>query len=49
MILRDSPHKGNATLGAVAEWAEEGKGRDEAGYRKEFIELVKKAKSLKPE
>jgi Ca-activated chloride channel family protein len=49
MILRDSPHKGSATPGAVAEWAEEGKGRDEAGYRREFIELVKKAMALKPQ
>jgi Ca-activated chloride channel homolog len=49
MILRDSPHKGSATLGAVLEWAGEGVGADEHGYRAEFVELVKKAKGLKPE
>ena len=46
MILRDSPHKGNGSLGAVLEWAQEGKGRDEAGYRAGFIELVRKAQAL---
>ena len=46
MILRDSPHKGNGTLGAVAEWAMEAKGRDEAGYRAGFIELVRKAQAM---
>ena len=28
MILRDSQYKGNGSLGAVAEWAQEGKGAD---------------------
>ncbi len=46
MILRDSPHKGNGTLGAVIEWAHEGKGIDEAGYRDGFIDLVRKAQAL---
>ena len=46
MILRDSPHKGNGTLGAVIEWAQEGKGTDEAGYRDGFIDLVRKAQAL---
>jgi Ca-activated chloride channel family protein len=47
MILRDSEHKGNGTLGAVLEWAQEGKGSDANGYRAGFIELVRKAQSLK--
>ena len=47
MILRDSEHKGNGTLGAVLEWAQEGKGADANGYRAGFIELVRKAQSLK--
>jgi Ca-activated chloride channel family protein len=47
MILRDSEHKGNGTLGAVLEWANEGKGSDANGYRAGFIELVKKAQTLK--
>jgi Ca-activated chloride channel family protein len=33
MILRDSEFKGNGTLGAVAEWAQEGKGADVEGER----------------
>ena len=48
MILRDSAHKGNGTFGAVIEWAMEGKGRDAAGYRAGFIEMARKAQTLKP-
>lgn len=46
MILRDSQFKGNGTLGAVAEWAQEGKGTDANGYRAGFLELVHKASRL---
>lgn len=46
MILRDSEHKGNGTLGAVLEWAQEGKAQDKTGCRAGFIELVRKAQSL---
>lgn len=46
MILRDSPYKGNATLGSVLELAEAGKGEDRQGYRAEFIELVRTVKGL---
>ncbi|HKP92310.1 MAG TPA: von Willebrand factor type A domain-containing protein [Chthoniobacterales bacterium] len=46
MILRDSAYRGNGTLGAVAQWAQEGKGADENGYRAGFLELVRKARSL---
>jgi len=48
MLLRDSQYKGKGTLGAVIEWAQEGKGRDMAGYRAGFIEMARKAQSLKP-
>jgi Ca-activated chloride channel family protein len=48
MILRDSQYKGKGTIGAVIEWALEGKGRDTAGYRAGFIELARKAQALKP-
>jgi Ca-activated chloride channel family protein len=48
MILRDSQYKGKGTFGAVIEWAQEGKGRDTAGYRAGFIELARKAQALKP-
>ncbi|MGZ5005011.1 MAG: YfbK domain-containing protein [Chthoniobacterales bacterium] len=46
MILRDSPHKGNGTLAAVLDWSNESKGRDTAGDRAGFIELVRKAQTL---
>lgn len=48
MLLRDSQYKGKATLGAVIEWAQEGKARDTAGYRAGFIEMARKAQALKP-
>jgi Ca-activated chloride channel family protein len=48
MLLRDSQYKGKGTFGAVIEWAQEGKGQDQAGYRAGFIELARKAQSLKP-
>jgi Ca-activated chloride channel family protein len=48
MILRDSQYKGKGTIGAVIEWAQEGKGRDAAGYRAGFIDLARKAQTLKP-
>ena len=46
MILRNSPHKGTATLDAVLELADEGKGKDDKGYRADFLDLVKKTKAL---
>jgi Ca-activated chloride channel family protein len=48
MLLRDSQYKGKGTFGAVIEWAQEGKGRDSAGYREGLIEMARKAQSLKP-
>jgi Ca-activated chloride channel homolog len=47
MILRDSEYKGQGTIGAVIEWAQEGKGRDTAGYRAGFIEMARKTRTLK--
>lgn len=46
MLLRDSVHKGNTTYAAVQELAEESRGTDVAGYRKELIELVGIARKL---
>jgi Ca-activated chloride channel homolog len=46
MILRDSPHKGDATLAKVAQWAERGTGADAGGYRAEFRDLVRRAETL---
>ncbi|HEX4640613.1 MAG TPA: von Willebrand factor type A domain-containing protein [Chthoniobacterales bacterium] len=48
MLLRDSQYKGKGTFGAVIEWAQEGKGRDTAGYRAGFLEMARKAQTLKP-
>ncbi len=46
MLLRESPHRGDATFDSTLELAKEGKGDDRDGYRAEFIGLVEKAKAL---
>jgi Ca-activated chloride channel family protein len=47
MLLRDSQYKGNATFAAVAEIAEAAsRNRDPHGYRKEFVEMVQRARQL---
>jgi Ca-activated chloride channel family protein len=46
MVLRDSPHKGSATLGQVLALGEEGRGDDPHGDRAEFIDLVRMARQL---
>lgn len=43
MVLRDSPHKGTATLAEVATWAEAGAADDPGGWRGEFVELARAA------
>ena len=48
MLLRDSPHKGGATLDGVRELAESSLGADPSGYRREFIDLVGKAREVRP-
>jgi Ca-activated chloride channel family protein len=48
MVLRDSPHKGSATLDAALEWAKQAKGPDRNGYREEFIRLIHRAISMRP-
>ena len=48
MVLRDSPHKGTATLTDVARWAAEGTGTDAGGYRGEFLSLIKQAETILP-
>jgi Ca-activated chloride channel family protein len=47
MLLRHSKYHGSATFDAVIELAEAGIGRDVGGYRKEFVELVRKARDLR--
>ncbi|WP_205678748.1 YfbK domain-containing protein [Aquisphaera insulae] len=46
MLLRDSPHKGSLTYEAVLELAAAATGTDAQGYRREFVGLVGKARSL---
>ena len=46
MLLRDSPHKGTATMAGALELAQEGQGSDEKGYRQEFVSLIQQAKSI---
>lgn len=47
MLLRDSEFKGNGTLDAVLQWAREGESADTGGYRAGFLELVRKAQTLR--
>jgi Ca-activated chloride channel family protein len=46
MVLRDSPHKGVATLAEVLAWGRAGIGNDPGGYRQEFIGLVQRAQEI---
>ncbi len=47
LLLRNSAHKGGANFDAVLEIATEGAKKDKTGYRQEFLELVRMAKTLK--
>jgi Ca-activated chloride channel homolog len=47
MILRESDQKGEATLPLVAKIAAESLGRDEGGYRAEFLDLVRRAEAAR--
>ena len=46
MLLRDSPHKGNADYEEVIRLALSAKGSDEYGYRAECVSLMRNAASL---
>ncbi|MEE8468424.1 MAG: VWA domain-containing protein [Planctomycetota bacterium] len=46
MVLRDSGHRGSATLEAVQAWALAALGQDPRGYRAEFCDLVGQAQRL---
>jgi Ca-activated chloride channel family protein len=48
MILRASPHLGTADHDIVLRLAGEGLGQDPAGYRRAFVDLVKKSKQIQP-
>lgn len=47
MLLRDSKFKGDASFKNISDLAKAAKGKDENGYRKEFIELIQKAEVSK--
>src|SRR5205823_299569 len=46
MLLRDSPYKGGMTYPGVQELGASSQGNDPSGYRREFLELVRKAQTL---
>ncbi len=46
MMLRGSPYKGTLTYDGVLELAQPTLAQDPGGYRKEFVELVRKARDL---
>ncbi|KQS26978.1 von Willebrand factor type A domain-containing protein [Dyadobacter sp. Leaf189] len=46
LLLRDSEFKGEATYGDVISKAQNALGKDNEGYRAEFVQLVKTARSL---
>ncbi|MGB1206212.1 MAG: YfbK domain-containing protein [Chitinophagales bacterium] len=46
MLLQDSQYKGKSSFSKVEKLAEKAKGKDTENYRKEFVELVKKASNL---
>jgi len=47
LLMRDSNYKGSANFSSVEKLARSGKGSDMKDYRREFLELVQKAKSMK--
>ncbi|MEO1655503.1 MAG: YfbK domain-containing protein, partial [Bacteroidota bacterium] len=47
LLLRNSRYKGTSNYNQVLEMAKKAKGRDEQGYRNEFISLVDRARLLK--
>jgi Ca-activated chloride channel homolog len=46
MLLRSSPYKGSLTYAGVLEIAQPSLASDSSGYRREFVELVRKAQTL---
>jgi Ca-activated chloride channel family protein len=47
MLLRNSEHKGNLTFAADLELAQSGVGNDKYGYRAEFVDMIRRAKTLR--
>jgi Ca-activated chloride channel family protein len=48
MLLRESPYKGSLTYAGVLELAGPSLADDPSGYRREFVDLVRKAQSMPP-
>jgi Ca-activated chloride channel family protein len=46
MLLRNSDYKQNANFDQLIQRAKEAKGKDDEGYRAEFIRLAEDAKAL---
>jgi hypothetical protein len=46
MLLRDSPHRGDANFASVLAWSEQGRGIDTRGERSEFANLVTRASGI---
>ena len=46
MLLRHSEFKGNTSIDSIKKMAQNSKGKDENGYRSEFIQLVKTVEDL---
>ena len=46
MLLRQSPYRGDATFSSVLQQADDNRGKDEGGYRREFVGMVEKARTL---
>lgn len=46
MLLRDSAFKGSSSYDQVLEWARNSSGKDQEGYRAEFVRLVETTKLL---
>jgi Ca-activated chloride channel family protein len=49
MLLRNSEHKGNLTYAAALELAQGSVGNDEQGYRRELVEMIRRARQLRGE
>lgn len=47
MLLRDSPYKGTATFDSMLAIAEDSMGSDRNGYRREFMQLVERARQIR--
>ena len=46
MLLRESPHKGNTSYSRITDLARTAIGKDPSGYRRGFLELIKKAQAI---